>query len=160
MATFSIRIPSQKLWMWIVAVDTLYLNFCVLPIIRLWRPYVTCTIYIYIYIYIYIRHRAARHARACSRQCQFWAVWCLVFLFFKGPTASWTLFLVWLASLFFHICSVIFSELIFLQWLVPKGRKMGASKQPQITQISKNSSSKRTHDQDLLKDSAWKGPNL
>ena len=41
-------------------------------------------LYIYIYIYIYIRHRASRHARACSRQCL--VVWLSCFLvFLRGP---------------------------------------------------------------------------
>ena len=38
-----------------------------------------------VHIYIYIRHRAARHARACSRQSSGGLILSLVCLFVKGP---------------------------------------------------------------------------
>ena len=81
--------------------------------------------------------------------------WCLLFLFFKGthiryPLNSLDLF----SSLF-----ASFFGTSFLPKKCTKRSQNGAPKQPKITKICKNSSSKRTHSQDMQRDSVWNGSN-
>ena len=76
---------------------------------------------------------------------------------FKGPTPPGPVLLAKLALPFLLTFCIIFSELLFLQRMVPKGLKMGASKEPKTANICKNTPSKRTHSQDLKKTLSGRG---
>ncbi len=121
--------------------------------------YIYIYIYIlYIYIYIYISDCAARHARACTIPLS--AVCCLLsdFLSFKGTFAPGPFFH---ASLVFPRFLHHFFKAHFFSRISAKRSQNGS---PKTTQNSKNptkkSSSKRTRNQGIQKDSVWKGSNL
>ncbi len=52
--------------------------------------------------------------------------WCLVFLFFKGPTAQRTVFIAWPVNLFLLLFCVFFSDLLFDR-ITPKSSQNGSS---------------------------------
>ena len=135
---------------------TLYIIYYISYIIY-YRLYIICYLLYNIYIYIYsiyhilyiiyyivyiicyilyiIRHRAARHARACSRQLS--AVCCLLsdFPSFKGTFAPHP-FLV--ASLVLHTFCIIFSSLIFCENWCQKVSKWEPQNNPKSQKSTKS----------------------
>ena len=98
------------------------------------RTHTYIYVHIHTYTHIYIRHRAARHARACSSHLS--AVCCLLsdFPSFKGTNG---LHPILVASLVLHTFFIIFSSLIFCENWCQKVSKWEPQNNPKSQKSTK-----------------------
>ena len=76
---------------------------------------------------------------------------------FRGPQPPSAILL---KTVFRLIFVTFFRTLLLTTMWTKKSQTWEPQNTPKITKICKNSSSKRSHNQDLQKDSVWEGPNL
>ena len=105
----------------------------------------------YIYIYIYIRHRAARHARACSVHPSGGLILCLVCLFLRGPQPVTRITRQTRIPVFEHLFCFFFFMTFWSQMVIPR--------EPKIAQNHKKSCSRGLPESTLKKDTKYNRKN-